>query len=290
MVRIERLLLLPANPANPLIIQTHMKPIRQILRRTGPWLFSFILLLSGCATVPETGRSALWLMPEAQLEAMASSSFAQMRQEMPVSNNPEYNRRVQRVGHRIASVVRNELPDTVWEFVVFEDDSINAFAMPGGYVGFNTGMFRIIETDDELAVVMGHEVAHVVARHGNERVSQQLLISGAGLALALGTRNMDRTDREIFLAAFGAGSTIGFLLPFSRHHEAEADEMGLFYMARAGYDPRAAITFWQKMEAESRGGVPEFLSTHPSGHRRIQLLQSLMPRAVAEYERAIAGR
>jgi len=258
-------------------------------RRIGLLLLP-LLLLVGCATVPETGRSALRLMPEAQLESMASASFAQMRRDVPISNNPEYNRRVQNVGQRIAHVVRNELPNTQWEFVVFDDDAINAFAMPGGHVGVYSGMFRIAETDDELAVVMGHEIAHVVARHGNERVSQQLLIGGAGMALMLGTRNMDRMDRELILAAFGAGSTIGYLLPYSRHHEAEADEMGLFYMARAGYDPRAAITFWQKMDAESRGGVPEFLSTHPSGTTRIRLLQSLMPRAVAEYERAIAHR
>jgi predicted Zn-dependent protease len=253
-------------------------------------LFLSLLLFSGCATVPETGRSALRLMPEAQLESMASASFAQMRQELPVSNNPEYIRRVRDVGYRIAHAVRNELPNTQWDFVVFDDDSINAFAMPGGYVGVHAGMFKIAETDDELAVVMGHEVAHVVAKHGNERVSQQLLISGAGLALMLGTHKMDRVDRDLIMAAFGAGSTIGFLLPYSRHHEAEADELGLFYMARAGYDPRAAISFWQKMSAESRGGVPEFLSTHPSGTTRIRLLESLMPRAVAEYERTIRVR
>ena len=248
-------------------------------------LAATILLTVGCHTVPQTGRSALRLVPEQQLAAMASEQFGQLKQETAISTDPTYNAMVRRVGDRIAYVAAPDLPNAQWEFVVFDDDDqINAFAMPGGKVGVYTGIFKIARTDAELAVVMGHEVAHVAAGHGNERVSQQLGISLGGLLLQIGTSDMDRSERELIMAAFGAGATLGVTLPYSRYHESEADEIGLIYAAKAGYDPRAAIGFWERMEAEKSGAPPEFLSTHPSGSTRIQKLNQLMPRAYQIYK------
>lgn len=252
-------------------------------------LISFPLLvvffLSGCHTVPQTGRSALRLMPDDQLASMASAQFGQLKQETPISNDQKYNAMVNRVGERIAYVAAPDMPNAQWEFVVFDDDDqINAFAMPGGKVAVYTGLFKIVQSEDDLAVVMGHEVAHVAAGHGNERVSQQMLASGGALLLGVGTRDMDSSERQLIMAAYGAGTTIGVMLPYSRFHESEADEIGLMYAAEAGYDPRAAIGFWERMEAQKSGSPPEFLSTHPSGATRIRNLNRLMPKAVAVYE------
>lgn len=244
------------------------------------------LVLVGCHTVPQTGRSALHLMPGDQLASMASSQFGQLKAETPISTDPKYNDRVRRVGERIAYVAAPDMPNAQWEFVVFDDDEqINAFAMPGGKVAVYTGIFKVAQTDADLAVVMGHEIAHVAAGHGNERVSQQMLAAGGALALQLGTREMSSSEQQMLLAAYGAGATLGVVLPYSRYHESEADEIGLLYAAKAGYDPRAAISFWERMEAQKSGAAPpEFLSTHPAGSTRIRKLNQLMPRAVAAYE------
>lgn len=216
---------------------------------------------------------------------MAATQFGQMKQETPISTNREYNNMLQRVGERIAYVAAPDMRNPDWEFVVFEDDDqINAFAMPGGKVAVYTGLFKLVEKEDDLAVVVGHEIAHVAAGHGNERVSQQLLAAGGALALQFGTRDMDSTQRSMLMAAYGAGATVGVILPYSRHHESEADEIGLLYMAKAGYDPRAAIGFWERMQARQGGGMPEFLSTHPTGATRIRKLNELMPRAVEIYQ------
>ena len=251
------------------------------------WLMvSAICILTGCHTVPQTGRSALHLVPASQLTAMASSQFDALKKETPISNNAEYNAMVQRAGERISKVAASDMPDAEWEFVVFEDDDqINAFAMPGGKVAVYTGLFKVALNENDLAIVMGHEVAHVSAHHGNERMSQQLLTSGGAIALGVSTKDMDDGKRQLLMAAYGAGTTLGILLPYSRYHESEADEIGLLYAARAGYDPRAAIPFWERMSAQSAGSAPpEFLSTHPSGETRIERLQKLMPTAVNIYE------
>jgi predicted Zn-dependent protease len=250
-----------------------------------PLLVSFVLWTVGCHTVPQTGRSALHLMPSDQLASMASAQFGQLKQETPISTDPTYNAMVRRVGERIAYVAGPDMPNAQWEFVVFEDDEqINAFAMPGGKVAVYTGIFKVAKTEADLAVVMGHEVAHVAAGHGNERVSQQLLATGGAFALQFGTSGMDSDDRQLIMAAYGAGATIGVMLPYSRYHESEADEIGLKYAAKAGYDPRAAIVFWERMEAQKSGSPPEFLSTHPSGSTRIRKLKELMPKAVEIYQ------
>lgn len=259
-----------------------------IKRRISIWIsVGAILVLAGCTTVPQTGRRALTLVPEGQLSAMASSQFAQLKKEGKLSTNPKYTQMVQRVGERIAKVAAYDMPNANWEFVVFDDDEqINAFAMPGGKVAVYTGLFKVAESEDELAIVMGHELAHVVARHGNERMSQQLIAMGGAVALTYGTKDkLSSGEQQLLMAAYGAGTTIGIMLPYSRHHESEADEIGLLYAAKAGYDPRVATGFWQKMSKQKEGAQPpELLSTHPSDATRIARLKELMPVAVNIYE------
>lgn len=249
-------------------------------------------LLAACTTVPGTGRSQLILLNASEEMQMGLQSFEQIKSQTPRSKDAARTRTVEEVGRRIAAVVAGDVPNAQWEFVLFASDDINAFALPGGKVGVYEGLMNVATTPDELAVVMGHEVAHVVARHGAERVSQQMAVGIAGTALAVGVRNMSNEDQALILGLYGAGATLGVMLPYSRTHESEADELGLRYMAQAGYDPRAAVTFWRKMQrAKGNGGPPEFLSTHPSDDTRIRNLEALMPEALAIYQRhAFAGR
>jgi predicted Zn-dependent protease len=244
-----------------------------------------LLWLVGCTTVPQTGRSALHLVPSDQLASMSASQFGQLKQETPISRDPAYNAMVRRVGDRIAYVAGPDMPNAQWEFVVFDDDEqINAFAMSGGKVAVYTGIFKVAKTDADLAIVIGHEVAHVAAGHGNERMTQQLLAAGGALALQLGTSGMDSDQRALLMAAYGAGASVGVMLPYSRYHECEADEIGLIYAAKAGYDPRVAIPFWERMAAQSGGAPLEFLSTHPASSTRIRKLNELMPKAMQVYK------
>lgn len=252
-----------------------------------PLLIGLVLWSTGCHTVPQTGRSALHLVPSDQLASMASAQFGQLKQETPISRDPTYNAMLQRVGERIAYVAAPDMPNAQWEFVVFDDDEqINAFAMPGGKVAVYTGIFKVAKTDADLAVVVGHEVAHVAAGHGNERVSHQMLAAGGAVVLQVGAHasDMGSSERQLLMATYGAGATVGVILPYSRYHESEADEIGLLYAAKAGYDPRAAIGFWERMEAQKSSSPPEFLSTHPSGSTRIQKLNELMPKAYLAYK------
>ncbi|MEO0509479.1 MAG: M48 family metalloprotease [Verrucomicrobiota bacterium] len=246
-----------------------------------------VLVFSGCTTVPQTGRSALHLVSPEQLASNAAVQFGEIKQKTPISRNPTYNAMLQRVGDRIAYVAGPDMPNAQWEFVVFDDDSqINAFAMPGGKVAIYSGLFKVVQSDADLAVVVGHEVAHIVAGHSAERVSQQMLASGGALALQIGTSNADLSSeqQQLLMAAYGAGASLGVILPYSRLHETEADEIGLIYAAKAGYDPRAAIGFWQRMEAQGGSSPPEFLSTHPSDGTRMRRLNALMPRAIEIYQ------
>lgn len=248
------------------------------------------LILAGCYTVPETGRSALNLIGDDQLALMAQEQFSTMKQEVPISTNRAYNEQVQRVGRRIAQVVGDEIENPEWEFVVFEDDQINAFAMPGGKVGVYTGLLKLVDSDDELATVMGHEIGHVIAKHGSERVSQGMIaeLGAVGLGIFLGDQS--QTTQQLAMMAYGVGAQVGALLPFSRLQEREADHIGLIYMARAGYDPRAALSFWEKMSNASGGGAPpQFLSTHPNHEDRIRRLRDLIPEVMPEYELARAN-
>jgi metalloendopeptidase OMA1, mitochondrial len=233
----------------------------------------------GCTTGPR-------LIPTSYLNEMAAAQFTQMKSEMALSTDRRYNAQAQRVGERIAAIVRDRLPDAQWEFVVFDDPAINAFAMPGGKIGVNTGLLELVESDDELAAVMGHEVCHVLFEHGNQRMSAELIRQGvAALGMVAADHyEMDQRTTAIMMSAYGIATELGGMLPFSRNHEIEADREGLLIAARAGYDPRAAVTFWQKMEARSEGQPPEWLSTHPSHGNRIGRLEELMPQALALYE------
>lgn len=258
-------------------------PLRQVIL---PLFLVSLFVFTGCTTIPETGRTALQFIPEGYLSEMSETSFREIKTQVKRSRSRSLNARVQRVGERI---VRSAIergadlpPPEEWEFVVFDDDQENAFAMPGGKVGFYTGILKLMNTDDDIAIVMGHEVAHVVAGHGNERLSTSLAITGVGLYLNYKLDEKDDKNKALFMQAFGLGAQLG-QLSFSRGHESEADHMGLIYAANAGYDPRAAIPFWKRMASGGGSNVPEFLSTHPSGETRIIELERLMPKAMEIY-------
>ena len=245
------------------------------LRKVFPGL-AFAVALAACAQAPVTGRQQLILLPESQDAQMGLQAYQEIKQESRISQDPELNRRVQEVGRRIAAVSPH--PEWEWEFTVFENDEPNAFALPGGKVGVHTGLFKVAQNDAQLATVIGHEVAHAIARHGSERMSQGLLAQGLG-ALAVGT---GVNPQVVELAAQAA--TLGVILPYSRTQESEADHIGLMFMAEAGYDPRASIQLWHNFEALGGQRPPEFLSTHPEPGSRIERLQELMPEALEVYE------
>jgi predicted Zn-dependent protease len=180
-----------------------------------------------------------------------------------------------------------DVPGTDWEFVVFDKSEPNAFAMPGGKVGVNAGLIELAnEDEDEIAAVIGHEVAHVAKRHSNKRMSQGVGVALGGILLDTAMRNKSSSDRALARGAYGVGATVGAVLPFSRSQEREADDLGLIYSAKAGYDPRASIRFWQKMMSKSKRKMPQFLSTHPDSGKRIEFLKSRMPYAMALYKNA----
>lgn len=237
------------------------------------------LFFFGCSTLP-------MIVSESEMRAAAFQQFEAMKEQMPTSNNPAYLKQVDRVGQRIVEVVRVQIPDAEWEFVVFVDDSANAFAMPGGKIGVNTGLLELVDSDDELAAVIGHEICHVLFKHSQQRYSAEVWrgIGGVATAVAVDQTEMSAEQQAAVMALYGVGSQVGLMLPFSRSHEIEADAQGILVAARAGFDPRAAITFWQKMSAMSEGQPPEFLSTHPSHGNRIARLEELMPKALQIFE------
>ncbi|PHX95645.1 MAG: peptidase M48 family protein [Pedosphaera sp.] len=249
-----------------------------------PLLLS-LLLLSGCLTVPETGRRQVMLISKSQEMQLGLSAFQQMKRDTPVSRDPAVNAMVQRVGRRIAAVA--ELPGANWEFVVFDSKVANAFCLPGGKVGIYTGILPITKDEAGLATVIGHEIAHAVARHGAERVSEGILLQTGGGLLGASLSSADPRTQVLVMTAYGIGAKVGRELPHSRGQESEADHIGLIYMARAGYDPEAAVGFWQRFADHSRsqggGGTPAFLRTHPLDTVRIQQIQQWLPEAKANY-------
>ena len=244
-----------------------------------------LTLLSACATVPGTGRSQLILVSPGEEMQLGLTEFEKLKQSTPVSKDAALQALVQRVGQRIASVA--PLPNAKWEFVLFDEPkTANAFCLPGGKVGIYTGILPITKDEAGLATVIGHEVAHAVARHGAERISEGLMVQLGGAVLDTAMKSNTQATRQIVLGAFGLGSQVGVMLPHSRKQELEADHLGLMYMARAGYDPREAVTFWQRFGAygAQQGGRPiEFLSTHPVDTTRIAQLEQLMPQAEEEF-------
>lgn len=250
-------------------------------------ILSTLLVLFGCATAPETGRRQVLLIDPAQEARMGLQAFQQVKQETPIARDRAANAKLQAVGRRIASVV--EMPGAQWELVLFAAKEPNAFALPGGKIGVNTGILPITKTEAGLATVIAHEIAHVTARHGAERMSQGLLVQIGGTALSAALGSQAPATQEIAMQAYGVGAQVGVMLPYSRIQEFEADRIGLLYMARAGYDPREAIAFWRRFQAYSQGQghrTPEFLSTHPLDDNRIAQIERFLPQAMAEYERA----
>ena len=247
-----------------------------------------VTLLAGCATVPETGRSQLLLMSPAQESQLGFQEFEKLKKSVPVSKDAAANEMLQRVGNRIAAVA--PLPNARWEFVLFDKpDTPNAFCLPGGKVGIYSGILPITKDDAGLATVIGHEVAHAVARHGAERMSEGMLIQLGGQLLEQATLGRSDASRVLWQQAYGIGTAIGVALPHSRAHELEADRLGLLYMARAGYQPREALAFWQRFSEfkNKKGGGKqvEFLSTHPLDEQRIRLIEGLILQAEMEYRK-----
>jgi metalloendopeptidase OMA1, mitochondrial len=244
--------------------------------------------LSGCATVAETGRSQLMLVSDQEVTHLSLSEFDKMKGEKPVSQDQELTAQVRKVGQRIARVAN--LPGAQWEFILFDDPKVpNAFCMPGGKVGVYSGILPITRSEAGLATVMAHEVAHAVARHGAERISEGLLMKFGGAVLSTALMTQGVATQQLAMAAFGVGGQLGYTLPHSRSQESEADYIGLLYMARAGYDPREAVAFWQRFAAyntQHGGKQSEFLSTHPLDETRIAQLQKWVPEAQAEFGKA----
>ena len=247
--------------------------------------FIFILLsgvvISGCATTPVSKRSALILIPKAQEISLGIQSYKQILKNEKESEDKQLNQIIHRVGQRIASV--SDMPNLKWEIKLIESDQKNAFALPGGKIAIYTGILSVAKNEAGLATVMSHEIAHVIARHGAQRMTQQMLLQGAMIGAGFSMKN--RTQRNIVLSAFGGGVLYGFTLPFSRLHESEADQIGLIYMAKAGYDPNEAINFWQRFsQIKGDKGPPEWASTHPADVTRMQGLRNYLSRAKYEYQ------
>lgn len=241
-------------------------------------LFAILLLASACQTVPLSGRRQLMLSSESSEMTLGAQAYSEYKAQTPVSKNATYNAALARVGQAIKDAAQK--PDYQWEFTVLESAEANAFCLPGGKVAVYTGLFKYAANDAELACVVGHEVAHALARHGGERMSWST-VQTVGL-----TALQTQSESAALAQAYGLVTEVGVLLPFSRSHESEADLMGLTLMARAGYDPTASVSFWKKFGSTPSSSLEKWLSTHPGGDVRIADLQKAMPAAQAEYQKA----
>ncbi len=254
----------------------------------GGALAVLLAFTSGCNTVPITGRHQLNLVSAGQEMQLGLTSFDQLKKTTPISHDPAANVLVQKVGKRIAAVTSKDMPNAQWEFVVFESKEANAFCLPGGKVGVYTGILPITKDEAGLATVIGHEVSHAVARHGAERMSEAMVMQLGGEVLGASISTADPRVQALASTAYGLTTQLGRELPHSRAQESEADHIGLIYMARAGYEPQAAVQFWQRFKQynEQHGGssTPVFLRTHPLDETRIQQLQGWLPEAQAQFK------
>jgi predicted Zn-dependent protease len=244
--------------------------------------------MASCATSPE-GRSQLKLLPEDQIDSMGVQSFEQIKQQTAETKDPKMTAYIQCIANAIIPQLEKDNNPALWEVRVFADDQANAFALPGNKIGVYEGLMKYAVNQHQVATVMGHELAHVIAQHGNERVSEQLAAQ-AGLtiaAVALGSSSTSDDNKKLILAGLGLGVQYGVILPFSRTHESEADLIGVELMARSGFDPRESVKLWENM-AKAGAQPPEFLSTHPSSSTRIKDLKERMPRALEVYNKARA--
>ncbi len=252
-----------------------------------------IAFIVSCAKVPISGRRQLNLLPESQMMTMsftAYQEFLDTNKVLPANNSNVIM--VRNIGNRIKTAVEKYLADNKeskrvegfqWEFNVVQDNTVNAWCMPGGKVVVYTGILPVTQDETSLAVVMGHEIAHAVARHGNERMSQGLALQLGGVALSVALSEKPALTQNVFLQSYGIGTQLG-ILAYSRNHETEADKLGLVFMAMAGYNPEASIGFWQRMSASGGQAPPEILSTHPSDETRIATLKEFMPEAMKYYK------
>jgi predicted Zn-dependent protease len=264
-----------------------------MIRQSVAFLF-VLLVLVACSTVPITGRKQLNLIPADEINAMSFEEYRSFLSSAKVVQGTREAQGVKRVGSRIQQAVERYFADKgmsdhlagyEWEFNLVDDPQVNAWCMPGGKVVVYTGILPVVEDETGLAVVMGHEIAHAIANHGNERMSQGLVVQLGGMALSTALSEKPDETRSLYMAAFGAGAQVGVLLPFSRTHESEADHMGLIFMAMAGYDPREAADFWRRMAGLSGGAAPpQFLSTHPSDETRIRDIEKRLPEALEYYK------
>jgi predicted Zn-dependent protease len=252
------------------------------------------LLFQACSSVPITGRRQLSLVPDGEMLSASYAQYNQFKRENKLSSNKAQTNMVRQVGRRIQGAVtayfaqRNlsrSLKGFRWEFNLFENPQVNAWCMPGGKVAVYTGILPVTQNETGLAVVIGHEVAHAVAKHSNERMSQALIAQLGGQALSAALKEKPKQTRDIWMSLFGIGVTVGAILPYSRLQENEADHLGLIFQAMAGYDPRAAVGFWQRMAKNAGPKPPEFLSTHPADAARIENINALIPEAMKYYRR-----
>lgn len=257
-------------------------------------LLGFCFFLAACATVPITGRKQINMFPESEMIATSLTQYDAFLKENKLSGDKQKTAMVKSCGKRIAEAVEefmiehgmsDRIANFQWEFNLVEDDTPNAWCMPGGKVVFYTGILPYTQTETGLAVVMGHEIAHAIARHGNERMSQQMGIQAIGQGLSIYLNEKPAETQQIWMTAFGAASNVGIMLPFSRSHETEADKMGLIFMAMAGYDPAEAVEFWKRMGASGGQKPPEFLSTHPADDTRVKDLKAYLPEAMKYYKK-----
>lgn len=255
-------------------------------------IFLAFLYLTSCAVVPMTGRKQFVAIPASQMIALSNDSYTQVLADSELSEDRVYVDMVMNVGEKLTRAVEaymkeqgmeSALDGYNWQYNVIVSEQLNAWCMPGGQIAFYEGIMPVCRDETGVAVVMGHEIAHAVAKHGNERLSQQLAIQLGGIALSEALKTQKQQTMELAMLAFGVGSQVGLLLPYSRTHESEADELGLYFMAMAGYDPREAPEFWKRMDAGAAERPPEFLSTHPHPHNRIAHLGQIMPRALEYY-------
>lgn len=242
-------------------------------------------VLAGCKTSP-TGRNQIALYSDEQMSEMGAASFVDMKKSQAINTDKNTNAYVNCIAKQVVAVLPSKYAAQNWEVVVFEDDSANAFALPGGYIGVHTGLLKIATNQDQLATVLGHEVGHVIAEHSNERVSQSSMLEQG---MQLGSAALEMGDvqyRSQIMQGLGLGAQYGVVLPFSRTHESEADEIGLDLMAQAGFDPQESVTLWENMSQAGSGATPEFLSTHPAPANRIKNLQAQMSKALGEQSTA----
>ena len=258
------------------------------------WLLSAALLLSSCASVPLTGRNRVMLVSDNEVLASSLTQYNEYMGNATRSNDAVKTAMVQRVGKKIASATEQFLKDNglasevalySWEFNLVKDDEMNAFCMPGGKIVVYEGILPLCNSDADLAVVIGHEVAHAVAKHSNERLSQQLLAQYGSAIVGMALSGRSEAAQQLGQTVYGLGAEYGVMLPFSRKHESEADYMGLIFMAMAGYDPSVAITFWQKMAAAGGAGIPAILSSHPSDEKRIADIKKNLPKVEQYYKK-----